>query len=301
MSTQSMPWFRMYTDFLKDPKIIALAFEDQRHFVGILALKSDGVLEQNCDPELMDKIVAQQLWIDRGLIRDVKKRLVAAGLIDEDWQPKAWNKRQKVSDRDNTGAERQRRYRERQKKELEALKQTTEANENPQTIDYIENIEKEKESDANNALRNASHNATVTRLDKNRIDKNRRTTSNALHNDSVCSSPPCPVQNIVDLYHEHMPDNPRVRILDNERIEKITERWNEAANSTVKPFGYKTVDEGLEAWKTFFEVCNHSDFLTGKIAPGPGRTIAFIAELDFLISAKGFKGCLENKYHRENA
>ncbi|CAK7069875.1 MAG: hypothetical protein KER_03064 [Kerstersia gyiorum] len=107
-----MPWFRMYTDFLNDPKMIALAFEDQRHFIGILALKSDGALDQNCTPDLLDRIVAQRLWIDHAIIRDVKKRLVAAGLIDDSWSPLAWERRQMRSD---SSAERTRKYREKLK------------------------------------------------------------------------------------------------------------------------------------------------------------------------------------------
>lgn len=113
-----MPWFRMYVDFLNDPKMISLAFEDQRHFIGILALKSDGALDSVDDVELLDRIVAQRLWIDHGVIRDVKRRLVAAKLIDAEWQPLAWDRRQFVSDRDPTGAERQRRYRDKSRNAL---------------------------------------------------------------------------------------------------------------------------------------------------------------------------------------
>ncbi|WP_175725142.1 hypothetical protein [Burkholderia ambifaria] len=98
MSTKAMPWFRMYTDFLNDPKMISLAFEDQRHFVGVLALKGDGTLDNMCAPDLMNRIVAQRLWIDYAVIGEVKKRLAAAGLIDDNWQPLAWEKRQMRSD-----------------------------------------------------------------------------------------------------------------------------------------------------------------------------------------------------------
>lgn len=102
-------WFRMYSDFLNDPKMISLAFEDQRHFIGILALKSDGTLDQQCDEKLRDRIIAQRLWIDYAILSDVKKRLVNAGLISESWQPLAWEKRQFVSD---NSSERVRRFRE---------------------------------------------------------------------------------------------------------------------------------------------------------------------------------------------
>lgn len=124
-----LPWFRMYTDFLNDPKMIALAFEDQRHFIGVLALKSDGAIDDVADELLLNRIVAQRLWIDHGVILEVKRRLVTAGLIDAFWQPIAWEKRQRLSDVDGTAAARQKRFRER------------------------------------NALRNAPSNATVTRLD----------------------------------------------------------------------------------------------------------------------------------------
>ena len=113
--SKRLPWFRMYADFLNDPKLISLAFEDQRHFIGVLALKCDGAIDDVADGDLLDRIVAQRLWIDHAVIRDVKRRLIAAGLVDARWQPLAWEKRQARSDVDATGAERQRRYREAQK------------------------------------------------------------------------------------------------------------------------------------------------------------------------------------------
>lgn len=111
----------------------------------------------------------------------------------------------------------------------------------------------------------------------------------------------CPTQRIVELYHDLMPDNPRVRVLDDSRRKTISSRWKEAARLKAKPFGYSSPAEGLEAWRTFFEICNESEFLTGKAPPGFGRDKPFIADLDFLMSPKGFKGCLENKYHRDIA
>ena len=92
MSAKKLPWFRMYADFLNDPKLISLAFEDQRHFIGVLALKCDGAIDDVADGDLLDRIVAQRLWIDHAVIHEVKKNLVAAGLISEDWQPLEWSK-----------------------------------------------------------------------------------------------------------------------------------------------------------------------------------------------------------------
>lgn len=122
---RSMPWFRVYTDFLFDSKIIELDFQDQRHFICLLALKSKGILDQSFSSlEKLDSLVASLLRVEQKIIGGIKKRLISVGLIDENWQPLAWAKRQRRSDQDPTNAERQRRYRERQK----ALKKEKEIN-----------------------------------------------------------------------------------------------------------------------------------------------------------------------------
>ncbi|WP_434516684.1 hypothetical protein AB6Q56_08865 [Dechloromonas sp. ARDL1] len=110
--------------------------------------------------------------------------------------------------------------------------------------------------------------------------------------------PACPAEDIVRLYHEAMPDNPRVRVLNDSRRKTIRARWKEAASLTCKPFGYSSREDGLTAWRQFFEVCAESDFLTGKATPQPGKP-PFVADIDFLMSSAGFAKCLENKYHRE--
>ena len=107
---------------------------------------------------------------------------------------------------------------------------------------------------------------------------------------------PCPVQRIIDAYHKGMPANPRVKILNAARRGMIKARWIEASKLTCEPFGYSDSNAGIAAWESFFEICNYSDFLTGKTQPQPGRP-PFLAGIDFLMSPHGFAGCLENKYH----
>ncbi|MBB5414072.1 hypothetical protein [Paraburkholderia atlantica] len=117
---------------------------------------------------------------------------------------------------------------------------------------------------------------------------------------SAQSIPACPVQQIVDLYHECMPLNPRVKVLDDARKGTIRARWKQAAQlDSVKPFGYATGADGLKAWRTFFTVCAESEFLTGRATPRPGKK-PFVADIDFLTSPKGFKKCLENRYHEDD-
>jgi len=107
----------------------------------------------------------------------------------------------------------------------------------------------------------------------------------------------CPIGSLVNLYHEMMPANPRVKVVNKARQSAIRQRWIEAAGMSCKPFGYQTKAEGLEAWRNFFAICAESDFLTGRAPASAGRP-AFIADIDFLFSPSGFARTLENKYHR---
>lgn len=110
----------------------------------------------------------------------------------------------------------------------------------------------------------------------------------------------CPVGTLVDLYHELMPLNPRVKVISDARKRVIRARWMEAAQLKAKPFGYTTRTEGLNAWRRFFAVCAESEFLTGRAPAAPGKP-PFVADIDFIFSPAGFVKTLENKYHREAA
>ncbi|WP_124615117.1 hypothetical protein [Burkholderia sp. Bp9143] len=113
--------------------------------------------------------------------------------------------------------------------------------------------------------------------------------------------PACPVQAIVDAYHEAMPNNPRVRVMNDARARAIKARWRQASRLSCKPFegGYETQTDGLAKWRVFFQTCAHSPFLTGQVPAQAGRP-PFFADIDFLMKPSGFTHCLENKYHRES-
>jgi hypothetical protein len=112
--------------------------------------------------------------------------------------------------------------------------------------------------------------------------------------------PPCPTEKLVEIYHQTMPLNPQVKNLSKTRRAAIAARWKEAATLNCKPFGYSDTDKGLQSWRTFFEICAESLFLTGRAQPQPGKP-PFVADIDFLMSPSGFTKTLENKYHREAA
>ncbi|MBG7619329.1 replication protein [Herbaspirillum sp. AP02] len=106
----------------------------------------------------------------------------------------------------------------------------------------------------------------------------------------------CPVDSLVNLYHELLPKNPKVLQVTEARKKSIRARWTEAASLEASPFGYETKTAGLEAWRSFFGYCAKSDFLTGGV-PGRDGKKPFRAGLDFLFSPSGFAKTLEGTYH----
>ena len=106
----SLPWFRMYAEFAGDPVIQSLAFEDQRHYVVILCLKCSGTLDRNISADLIDRIVLRGLGLDPVAGAEAKRRLMEVCLIEKNWQPKGWDKRQFRSD---LSTERVRQFRKR--------------------------------------------------------------------------------------------------------------------------------------------------------------------------------------------
>lgn len=258
-----LPWCRLYVDFLDDPKIISLAFEDQRHFVSIMLLKSSGVLDQNCNPQVLDRIVAQKIWVDYSVIGEVKRRLIEADLIDSEWQPLAWEKRQMKSDHDTNGAERQKRYREKQK-----LNQGNEAVTETVTHNVTES------------------NETVTLPDKIREDKIRKDilvkTSNEVvthEEDLQTEKKQIPYSAIVDLYHKTLPELPQVFKLTEKRKSHIRQRWH---NDLID----------LDDWTKYFTAIRKSDFLMGRVKTDRN----WRADFDFLILEKTVISVAEGKY-----
>lgn len=107
----SYQWLRLWVDALGDEKLGLLAFEDRWHFIAILLMKRKGMLDVNEPHELRDRKVGVKLGVGDRDRDEIRKRLIAVRLIDEQWQPLAWGKRQFASDTDPTATERKRRQR----------------------------------------------------------------------------------------------------------------------------------------------------------------------------------------------
>lgn len=87
-------WWRCYNDIINDPKIRVLAFEDRWHYVAVCSIKNAGELEKEYDDELRESMLAMQLGVSENDLAHIKRRLLRVKLIDENWSPVAWDKRQ---------------------------------------------------------------------------------------------------------------------------------------------------------------------------------------------------------------
>ena len=117
--SEALPWFRMYSEFLTDPIVRLLSFEDQRHFVAALCMKCSGVLDKPyATPELRLQVISSLIGLSSEIatgsslsaLDQANQRLRLKGLVDGGWNPVNWSKRQFQSDR---SAVRTRKWRER--------------------------------------------------------------------------------------------------------------------------------------------------------------------------------------------
>lgn len=96
----SNPWFRMYSDFIFDEKVEFISFEDQRHFVFLLCMKNNGLLDKEyATPGMLEKVIARRLAISESDLTGIKMNLLRAKLIDVFWQPLDWKRHKAHSDR----------------------------------------------------------------------------------------------------------------------------------------------------------------------------------------------------------
>lgn len=93
-----------------------------------------------------------------------------------------------------------------------------------------------------------------------------------------------PYQQIVNLYHEKLPNNPQIAKLNESRKRQIKARWNNGIGD-------------IDAWERYFDLVSDSKFLTGQCPPSRDRSKPFIADIDFLIKEANVLKIVEGKYH----
>lgn len=94
---------------------------------------------------------------------------------------------------------------------------------------------------------------------------------------------PCPHSAIVDLYHEMLPANPRIKVWDGARADSLRARWREDGKR-----------QSLDYWRRFFAKVAASAFLTGRTEGQNGRP--FLPGLEWMVKAANFAKIIEGRY-----
>ena len=102
----------------------------------------------------------------------------------------------------------------------------------------------------------------------------------------------CEPEKVRQIYNELLPELPECTMLTKTRRSHIEARFRQLA----KEEGFKTSDEVLDGFRDFFTSVRSSPFLMGLKDPGKGRTKAFRANLDWLMTESNFVKVCEGRY-----
>lgn len=107
--------------------------------------------------------------------------------------------------------------------------------------------------------------------------------------------PPCPVKEIVAMYHDILPEHPRVEIINAQRRGAINARWADIGNRLKEKGSEDSREIRLEYMRQVFLKASRSSFLTGHVAGRDGKP--YMVTLDKLMSPSGFIGVIEGRYN----
>lgn len=111
--------------------------------------------------------------------------------------------------------------------------------------------------------------------------------------------PACPVQEIVDLYHEVLPELPRVLLMPEARAVAITNTWRWVLTSfkTDSTRRAETADEAKTWFRSYFERASMNDNLMGRDLRSGARS-SWQCDLDHLLTDKGKTQVIEKTRER---
>jgi len=106
--------------------------------------------------------------------------------------------------------------------------------------------------------------------------------------------PTCPHQDILLLYKKHLPHLTQPRVWVGNRQVVLKSRWIQAAKpSNYSPEGYKTKEDGLKWWDSFFGyIANDSSLANGFKT----KDRTWLPDLEWITNATNFAKIIDGKY-----
>ena len=106
--------------------------------------------------------------------------------------------------------------------------------------------------------------------------------------------PRCETQSVVDLYHDTLPELPRVRLMTDGRRKAISAFWRFVMTSKKSDGAPRATNaaEAMEWIGGYFARARDNDFLMGRGSKAPGHE-GWQCDFDFLLTEKGKKHVIE--------
>lgn len=106
---------------------------------------------------------------------------------------------------------------------------------------------------------------------------------------------PCPFQQIVDAYHEVLPNHRRVHCLTHERKELLSAAWRWTWQDRQRRGKQADHESVLNSMRGLFGLVAESKLLTGRV-PGKDGRKPFVAGLDWILKPSNILDIIENKW-----
>jgi hypothetical protein len=111
---------------------------------------------------------------------------------------------------------------------------------------------------------------------------------------SGTSFPPCPHTELLKLWGKHLSHLTQPRTWEGNRQANMRQRWIQAGKpSAYSPEGYKTTEEGLKWWDSFFDYFANDTSLANGFET-KGRT--WRPDLEWVVNATNFQKIIDGKY-----
>ena len=149
-----------------------------------------------------------------------------------------------------------------------------------------EPITNKKELAPNGACQNLQFRPAQTDENQNQPEKaeNAKDGENSQTVTPPQKSEKIPYRQILEIYHDVLPELPKVQKLTTKRKGQIRARW---ISGDI---------DNLDDWRDYFLLVKESNFLTGKVQPQNNRR-PFRADLEWLTNETNFTKVWEGRYH----
>jgi len=114
------------------------------------------------------------------------------------------------------------------------------------------------------------------------------------------SLPNCPADELIAVYHETLPELPRVRLKTPDRVRLLSKAWRWVLTSK-RPDNTRRAEtpaEAVEWFRGYFAQVRDNDFLMGRVERS-GAHRNWSPDIDYLLSDRGMKLVIEKTYANE--